>query len=259
VSAEKNNAIVPDGYVRLEGSERRASSKAKLVGRVDDNEKFKVTISLRRRKDGPPLPDLDYFTKTPPKLRKRLSAQEFTEKYGAHPDDIQAVVKFANEHRLEVASTHAGRRTVVLSGTASQFSRAFGVSLSYFEVPARRAIRSLPVSRTRKYRDHAGFVHVPASLSDIIVGVFGLDNAPIGSRASNPGDPPIISTVTVQQVTQLYNFPAPGVAIAGQTIGIITPSGPNGGGYLQSDLDLTFSNVGLTAPTVIPIFVEPGV
>ena len=41
---EKNNVIVPDGYVRLEGSERRASSKAKLVGQVDDNEYFTVTI-----------------------------------------------------------------------------------------------------------------------------------------------------------------------------------------------------------------------
>ena len=51
MSAEKNKAIVPDGYVRLEGSERRAPSKAKLVGQVDDNERFKVTISLRRRKE----------------------------------------------------------------------------------------------------------------------------------------------------------------------------------------------------------------
>ena len=256
---EKNNVIVPDGYVRLEGSERRASSKAKLVGQVDDNENFTVTILLRRRKDGPPLPDLDYFTRTSPKMRKRLSADEFTEKYGAHPDDIAAVVKFAEGQGLAVTGTHAGRRAVVVAGTAAQFSRAFGVSFSHFEVPARKSIRSLPVTGTRRYRDHAGFVHIPASLSDVIVGVFGLDNAQIGQRASNSGDPPIISTVTVKQVTQLYNFPAPGASISGQTIGIITPSGVNGGGYLQSDLDLTFSAVGLTAPKVIPISVEPGV
>jgi len=259
MSAEKNNAIVPDGYVRLEGSERRLSSKAKLVGRVDDNEKFTVTMVLRRRKDGPPLPDLDYFTKTPPKLRKRLSAYEFTEKYGAHPDDIQAVVKFAEEHGLVVTGTHPGRRTVVVSGTAAQFSRAFGVSFSNFEVPARKSRLDLPVSGTRRFRDHAGFIHIPANLSSIVVGVFGLDNAPIGRRANNLGDPPIIGTVTVQQVTQLYNFPPPGMAISDQTIGIITPSGINGGGYLQSDLDLTFSNVGLSAPKVIPVSVEPGV
>ena len=116
---EKNNVIVPDGYVRLEGSERRASSKAKLVGQVDDNENFTVTILLRRRKDGPPLPDLDYFTRTSPKMRKRLSADEFTEKYGAHPDDIAAVVKFAEGQGLAVTGTHAGRRAVVVAGTGT--------------------------------------------------------------------------------------------------------------------------------------------
>lgn len=259
MSVEQSSAIVPDGYVPLEGSERRASSKARLVGQVDDNENFAVTIVLRRRTDGPPLPDLDYFTKTPPKLRKRLSAEEFTEKYGAHPDDIAAVVKFAEGNGLAVTGTHAGRRTVVVSGTAAQFSRAFGVSFSRFEVAARKSIRSLPVTGTRRYRDHEGFVHVPAELSKVIAGVFGLDNAPVGSRASNPGDPPIISTVSVQEVTQLYKFPAPGAAIGNQTIGIITPAGANGGGFLQSDLNKTFSSVGLTAPIVKPLSVEPGV
>jgi hypothetical protein len=249
----------PDGYVRLAGSERHAPAHAKLLAATAENEIFSVTIALRRRADGPPMPDFDYFTNTPPRRRQRFSSEEFTAKYGAHPDDIDAVSKFATEYGLVVTKTHAGRRHVVLSGTAAQFRRAFGVSFSYFEVPARKAIPSTPVSGTRKYRDYAGFIHVPANLSDAIVGVFGLDNAPIGRRANNPGDPPIVSTVTVQQVTQLYNFPAPGAAIGGQTIGIITPSGVNGGGYLQSDLDLTFSSVGLTAPIVIPISVEPGV
>jgi Pro-kumamolisin, activation domain len=249
----------PDGYVRLAGSERSAPAHAKFLGAAPESETFSVTIVLRRRADGPPMPDFDYFTKTPPRRRQRFSSEEFTAKYGAHPDDIHAVSKFATDNGLEVTKAHAGRRHVVLTGTPSQFSRAFGVSFSYFEVPARKAIPSMPVSGSRKYRDYAGFIHVPADLSDAIVGVFGLDNAPIGSRANNPGDPTIVTPVTVQQVTQLYNFPAPGAAIGGQTIGIISPVGVNGGGYLQSDLDLTFSSVGLTAPIVIPLSVEPGV
>jgi len=255
----KTDNLAPAGYVRLAGSERRFSPKAKSLGPVEGHEKFSVTVALRRRADGPPVPGFDYFTNTPPRMRKRLSEDEFTATYGAHPDDISAVEKFAEEHGLAVTKAHPGRRTVVLSGTAAQFSSAFGVSLSHFEVPARTATKNHPFAGTRKYRDHAGFIHIPQNLADVIVGVFGLDNAPIGRRANNPGDPPIINTVTVQQVTQLYNFPAPGAAIGGQTIGIITPAGANGGGYLQGDLDKTFSNVGLTAPTVIPISVEPGV
>ena len=139
MSPEHNEAMIPDGYVRLEGSERRVSMKTKLIGQVDDNEVFKVTISLRRRNDGPPLPDLDYFTKTPPKKRKRLASGEFTEKYGAHPDDIKAVVGFAERHGLKVKRAHAGRRAVEVEGTAAQFSNAFGVSFARYEAKVRPA------------------------------------------------------------------------------------------------------------------------
>ena len=113
MSAEKHELKIPDGYVRLKGSERRASTKAKLIGQVDDKETFPVTIVLRRRADGPPFPDFDYFTKTPPRRRMRLSREEFTEKYGAHPDEIKAVEEFAKRNGLIVESSHAGRRHVV--------------------------------------------------------------------------------------------------------------------------------------------------
>lgn len=259
MSTVMDNSIVPGGYVPLEGSQRRPAKHAKVVGPVEDQERFKITITLRRRTDGPPLPTFDDFTKTSPKERKRLPVDEFTEKYGAHPDDIRAVVQFLQENDLQVVNTHPGRRTVEAEGTASQFSKVFGVSFTRYEVPGRTATPNHPFTGVRRYRDHEGAIHVPQQLAGIIEGVFGLDNAPIGRRANNPGDPPIISTVTVQQVTQLYNFPSPGAAIGGQTIGIITPAGFDGGGYLQSDIDLTFSNVGLTAPTVIPLSVEPGV
>ena len=256
MTAAKNNMSIPDGYVRLAGSERRASSKAKLAGQVDENERFKVTISLRRRKDGPPMPDFEYFMKTPPKLRKRFAPEEFAEKYGAHPDDIKAVVGFAEKHGLKVVKSHAGRRTVEVEGTASQFSKAFGVAFAHYQAPARpeRREKKLP-ARIKTYRGRDGFVHVPKELSEIILGVFGLDNRPVSHRANNPGDPDMINPITVQQATSLYNFPLPGAAISGQTIGIIAPH--NGyGGYLQSDLNQTYSAIGLTAPSVIPIPVD---
>jgi len=258
MSAKKNNATVPDGYVRLKGSERLASSKAKLIGHVDENDKFKVTISLRRRKDGPPLPDLDYFTKTSPKLRKRLAEDEFEEKYGAHPDDIKAVVGFAEKHGLKVIKTHAGRRVVEVEGTAGQFSKAFAVSFARYEAPARPTKNKKLPGRPKIYRGRDGSVYVPKELGETIVGVFGLDNRPVSLHASTPGDPPVINPITVQKATQLYNFPLPGAGISGQTIGIIAPTGGYGG-YFQSDIDSTFSYAGLTAPQVINLSVEPGV
>src|SRR5271156_3919153 len=120
--------VLPEGYVQLKGSERRRPRTAKVVGEVPGDERFSVTIVLRRRKDGPSLPDFDYFTKTPPRRRMQASREQFTEKYGAHPDELKAVGEFAQKHGLTAKSSHAGRRHVVVEGTADQFSKAFGVS-----------------------------------------------------------------------------------------------------------------------------------
>lgn len=254
MSAEKSNAIVPAGYVRLEGSERRTSSKAKLIGPVDEKETFAVTIVLRRRADGPTFPEFDYFTKTPPRRRMRLSHDEFTEKYGAHPDEIQAIEKFAKKHGLTVKSSHAGRRHVVVEGTAAQFSAAFGVSFNRYELPPAPRRKGVPPRRTT-YRGRDGFIHVPKELAESIVGIFGLDNRPIGGRNGLPGDTPITNLISVAQASLNYNLPAPSTSIGGQTIGIV--SAENGVvGFLQSDINQTYSAVGATAPTVHQISPE---
>jgi hypothetical protein len=254
MATKDDGVILPKGYVRLNGSERRAPRKAKVVGEVDGNERFSVTIVLRRRKDGPPMPDFDYFSKTPPRQRMRLSQEEFAERYGAHPEEIGAVEEFARRNGLTVKSSHAGRRHVVVEGTAAEFSKAFAVSLKRYELP-REARRKGALARRTVYRGRDGFIHVPEELAESIVGVFGLDNRPIGGRKGITGDTPIVNPISVAQAAALYNFPAPGAGIGNQTIGIISASGGYGG-YLQSDVDLTFGAAGLTAPQVIPISVD---
>jgi len=43
------------------------------------------------------------------------------------------VKAFAAAHGLAVVQEHAGRRTVILSGTVAQFNAAFGVDLQNYE------------------------------------------------------------------------------------------------------------------------------
>src|SRR5271168_88035 len=92
---ENDMADIPRGYKRLEGSLRHPSRNAELLGPADDAERLEVTISLRRRTDGAPLPDFDHFAKTPPNQRQRMSQRSFAADYGAHPDDIKRVEEFA--------------------------------------------------------------------------------------------------------------------------------------------------------------------
>jgi len=221
---------VPKGYKRLEGSERHPSKNAELLGPADANEKFEVTITLRRRTDGTPPPDFDYYAKTPPRQRRRMSLESFAAKHGAHPDDIQRVEKFARLHGLTVVESHPARRTVAVSGSVEQMSKAFGVTLGRYRHTVVRRRGAKPETET--YRGRDGFIHIPDDLKDVITGVFGLDNRNITKH--NGADPPGTAPLPTTEITKLYQFPTN--LAAGQTIGILSE-----GGYLASDIVATFS------------------
>jgi kumamolisin len=229
--SRKNHGAGPDagapaGYTRLSGSERRPSPTASLIGRANPSENVKVSIALRRRRDGQPVPDFEYFRSTPAYRRPRLSEADFAARYGADPADIERVVSFAHAHGLAVPNTHAGQRTVVVTGTVAQMEEAFAVQLGNYEHMVARARGREP--ERQSYRGRDGFIYVPQELEDIIVGVFGLDNRNITKRAGN-ADPPNTTTVTVPQMAGLYDFPTN--SAAGQNIAVFSE-----GGYDPSDL-----------------------
>ncbi len=233
---------IPKNYRRLEGSERRPELDAKVLGPADETENLRVTIVLRRRPDGPPIPDSSYYLSTPPSQRRRLPSADFAKKYGADGVDIDKVTDFVNRHGLTIEEVHAARRTIVVSGTVAQFNKAFAIALHYYEHKVTRGRGERP--RTESYRDHEGFIHLPNDLAEIIVGIFGLDNRRITKR--NAGDPPGTTTISVQQVTQLYQFP--GNLAAGQTIAIFSE-----GGYLPADINSNFAG---SPPVVIDVSVD---
>jgi kumamolisin len=248
-SGKSKSREVPHNYTQLKGSERKSARNSALLGPAEANQKVEVSIVLRRRSDGPPLPDFEYFAKTPAKQRPRLSQEEFAAKYGAAPADITQVTEFARAHGLTVVEIHEARRTVLVSGTVAQMEETFGVTLSQYRheyTEGRERER-----KTETYRGREGFIHVPAELAEVIVGVFGLDNRRIAKRAA-AGDPPGTNYLTVPELTKLYDFPAN--SAAGQTIAILSE-----GGYKNSDLLAYYS--GLPAsytsvyamPTIAPI------
>lgn len=239
---------IPNGYRRLEGSERRPAPKAEFLGLADPKETLSITIVLRRRPDGPPVPEPSFFAATPPSQRRRMPADEFAAKYGAAPSDIDRVSEFAKAHGLTVVETHPARRTVVVSGTVAQLNATFAVRLGRYKVEHPRGRRSQR-PETETYRGRDGFIHVPNELADAVVGVFGLDNRNITKR--NGGDPPHTATLTVPQVTRLYNFPAN--SASGQTIAIFSESG-----YQMNDITQYYATLpsGYTKPTITDIPVD---
>jgi kumamolisin len=233
-------AITPANSNRLDGSELRHGSGAK--GDTNESDRLRVTIVLRRRPDAAPVPDHSHYLHTPPSERRRLSESAFSGRFGAAPEEIEKVAAFARAHGLTVDEVHAARRTVGVSGTVGQFNRAFNVVLRNYEHEFRRSPRSAP--QIEAYHGYDGFIHVPAELADIVVGVFGLDNRRITKR--NAADPPNTNPIPMSSMPGLYNFP-PNLA-AGQTIAIFSEAG-----FITSDIT---ANFGVTPPSVLSIPVD---
>ena len=219
-------AQFPKGYRALANSERPPAPGVVRMGPVDPKETLSVSIRVRRRPDGPSLPNPNTLAATSLTQRGYLSREDFAASYGAAQADLDQVVAFAQSQGLTIVETNAARRVVVVSGTVEQINHAFAVDLGQYQ------------SRTGTYRGYEGTVQVPTSLGDIVEHVYGLDNRQLArplSRAAAAGQ--ATTPLTPSEVANLYGFPA-GPA-TGQTIGILE----FGGGYQMADVQNYFNNV----------------
>jgi kumamolisin len=233
---------VPPGYQLVPGGERPLMKDSKQLGPLDPSAELSVTMLLRPRPGSPPLPDIAHWEQNPPGQRNFLSPDQFTQQYGAARADIDAVTRFAATYGLKVLESHAGRRTVIVRGTAEQMNAAFGVELNQYEspLPARGGnLRSQQgdassdaAAQTQTHRGFEGAVHLPAELSGVVRAVIGLDNRRLATRAGGTGDPPGAALLTVPQLATVYNFPTTGAPC--ETIGVFAPTPA---AFLRSDIN----------------------
>ena len=228
----------------LRGSDRQPMPGAKSVGRADPAERLEVSVLLRRGNAG----SLKQRVATLASRKapgEHMTRQDFEREYGSASADFDAVRKFAAAHKLAVVQEHAGRRTMVLSGTVQQFNAAFGVELERFEHPG------------GSYRGRVGSVHLPDELGGVVEAVLGLDNRPAAKphfrlrrtqgkahpHAGNGGN----TSFTPLQIAQRYNFPAGDGQ--GQCVGIIEL----GGGERAADLRAYLSELGIATPPNVTV------
>lgn len=230
-------------FVSIPGSERQVMRGAERTGAARSNERVDVTVLVRRRS---PLGASVIAGRDLPSRRNYLTHAQLDAAHGADPADIVMVEAFARQNGLTVVESSASRRSVMLTGTVANFSKAFNVVLDRCEHGG------------RKYRGRTGAVQVPQRLAGIVVGVFGLDNRPYArphfrrfkkSRANKAS----FGGFTPTQVAQFYNFPT-GVDGTGQVIGIVEL----GGGFRSADLSAYFQQIGLPVPNVTAVSVDNG-
>jgi kumamolisin len=236
--------------VALLGSERTLLPGSRRIGPADPQDQIQVTVFLRRGSSPKQFPDIKKLGKLLPAQRRHLSRAQFATRHGARLEDIKKIRSFAAQNKLRVVEASRPRRSVLLSGSVAAFSRAFGVALNSYQ------------HSTGTCRMRTGTIQIPAQLSGIIEGVFGLDNRPqakphfrirkhtqnASGRAQTPS-----ASYNAPQVAEAYDFPA-GTTGSGQTIGILELSG----GYNATDLATYFKNLGIATPTVTAVSVDGG-
>jgi hypothetical protein len=236
---------IPAGFRPLPGSERPQIRGSTMIGPVDGTERVTVTLLLRPKPGSPKLPDLQHWQDTPPDKRRFLSADEYYERHGAADDDVDAVLDYLNSRGMHVLDRHAGRRRIVVEGTASEVDAAFGVTLNRYRAPDRVVQHRRHGREGRPFGDHMhigehvhrgfeGPVHLPTKLIEIVAAVIGLDNRRLGGPAgTGTGDPPGAGYMSPATIAQRYNFPTN--TAVGQTIGIFEAADA-GAAYLHSDI-----------------------
>lgn len=231
----------------LAGSERSPLAGARSLGAIAPDERFEVTVRVRRRAplDGAAAKG-GFHSDMMPGKRRYLSHDEYAASHGAEPSDIAMIEAFAHTHGLVVVDRSVSRRSVFLSGTATQYSEAFGTSIEHFE------------HEGGTYRGRTGALSVPHDLASVVEGVFGIDDRPVARphfqrSPESRGFLPHAAggSFTPVELSKLYDFP-PDVDGTGQCIAIIEL----GGGYRAADLKAYFGELGLPLPKVTAVRVD---
>jgi len=218
-----------ESHTPIAGSERVPLPGARALGIANPHATIEVTLKLQRLHA---LPDVDSGT--------RMTREELATTHGASQDDIKAVTDAFSKFGLTVVSTNAATRSVVLSGTVEAMESAFQVKLMNYS------------HQSGDYRGRVGAIQVPSEVSQIIEGVFGLDDRRVARRRRNPArtNSHVRDTVSIPaswytppQLAKHYNFPAGDGA--GQVVGILE----FGGGFFQNDLN----NFCRLASTPVPV------
>jgi len=229
-------------HVELSGSEHAPVTGAIKGEPVADDVSIRVSVLVRRR-----TVPADAVQSTIGRERPHLTRAEFRDAFGADPTELEKVASVLREFGLRTIESDVDRRTVVLEGSAGEMSAAFKIRLTRYS------------GSGANYRGYEGSVHVPGDISDIVEGVFGLDDRPqakphfrvAGSISGKASSAHVAANgISGVDIAKAYMFP-PSTG-AGQTIGIIE----FGGGFLTTDVTSYFASLNIAPPTVTVVSVD---
>lgn len=194
--------------VRLSGHvPTKAISQATHLGSVEAGAEISLTFALplRNQCELEALVQKMYDPADAAHYGKYLTPEEFAERFAPTSEDYEKLVDYAKSLGLTVNGTHANRVLLNVSGPLESLEKAFNLRLHHYKK-----------SDGRIFHAPDSDPEVPASISSLIHGMFGLDN---------------------HAVRRTYNRKKHGseLAVVSHAVPHGHPSGPSGG-YSPSDL-----------------------
>jgi kumamolisin len=201
-----------------------------------------LTIQLRARDETPAaleqiVEDIVAGRRAP------LDRKEFAAQFGARPEHVAALRRFAKANGFRVSQVSVARRVVQLSGTRGRLARAFGVNAVRYDFDG------------TSWQSLIGSIYLPTEIAPCIRTVFGFNERPdlqragAGAMSAKSSAPKKKShnkvAYTAVEVGDLYEFPKH-LDGKGQSIAVIAL----GGGYLRSDMEEYFRELGLPMPDI---------
>src|SRR5437763_238793 len=104
--------------------------------------------------------------KSSPNFHKWLKPEEFGERFGPAPADVQAVTDWLSSQGFGVSRVTAGRTVVEFTGTAGMVRDAFHTEIHQYEVNG------------EKHWANASDPAIPAALAPVVAGIASLNNIP---------------------------------------------------------------------------------
>src|SRR5271166_5501255 len=245
VTMSSQNNLIP-----VRGTEMAVSSRVRVIGQVDPNERIEVTVRVRPKPSGPGIAALEKIVmklgSQKPAERTYLTHEEYEAAYGAVQADLDKIRAYAQAQGVEVLDVSAARRTVELAGPVGKLAAAFGAELE------------LCKHEGAIVRRRVGHLAVPADLAGVVEGVFGFDNRRMAEpqlrrRRVHGVAHTVNGAFTPLEVAHLYNFPK-GLDGQNQCIAILE----FGGGFDSNDLRTYFNGLGLDAPQIVALPVGKG-
>jgi hypothetical protein len=243
--------------VLLKGAKAVAASHGTKIGLASKTKTISVTLSLKLRNAAQLKTFLkELYDPSSPNYKKFLTPAQFQAAYGPTQTQVQQVENFAKQNGLQVVSTNG--TLMKISGTIGQMEKTFSTAIN-------------------NYKDQKGHVYfanestpkIPSTLSNIIVGISGLDNQARWHRsiakrkaskyvAGKPENPHVGSGpaggYTPTELREAYDISpiiSAGYDGSGQNVALFELDG-----FVQSNISTYDSQYSLNSPTPSTILVD---